>query len=139
MRKPFSGLALALVCLLTGAACGPVALAASGPIRNVTTGQSFDGLQDALSSARDGDAIEVSGGPYVGNFLIERTMVPMAITTTISMKRRRALPTQTATAFPRPGAPLTAEPRSTTIRSMRPRWQGFPPRHDCDPKASGAP
>ncbi|MBC7311356.1 MAG: right-handed parallel beta-helix repeat-containing protein [Rhizobium sp.] len=75
MRKPFLGLALALVCLLTGAACGPVALAASGAIRNVTTGESFDGLQDALSSARDGDAIEVSGGPHMGNFLIERRVM----------------------------------------------------------------
>ena len=44
-------------------------------IRNVTTGESFDGLQDALSSARDGDAIEVSGGPYMGNFLIERRVI----------------------------------------------------------------
>lgn len=75
MRKPLSGLALALVCLLAGAACGSIALAASGAIRNVTTGESFDGLQDALSSARDGDAIEVSGGPYMGNFLIERRVI----------------------------------------------------------------
>ena len=71
MRQPYLGFFLALVGLLAGAVCGPAALAASGAIRNGTTGETFDGLQEALSRARDGDAIEVSGGPHIGTFLVE--------------------------------------------------------------------
>lgn len=71
MRRPYKGLFLAFLGLLASAVCGPAALAASGAIRNETTGETFEGLQDALSSARDGDAIEVGGGPYTGNFLVE--------------------------------------------------------------------
>lgn len=71
MRQLALGLILGLAGLLASATCGPMLLAASGAIRNLTTGAAFDGLQDALSSARDGDAIELTGGPYTGNFLIE--------------------------------------------------------------------
>lgn len=71
MRQLALGLILGLAGLLASVTCGPMPLAASGTIRNLTTGEAFDGLQDALSSARDGDTIELSGGPYTGNFLIE--------------------------------------------------------------------
>lgn len=70
MRRFFYGMAIAIGILL--AVGGIRTEAAVGTIRNATTGAAFENLQDALAAARDGDAIEISGGPYLGNFVIDR-------------------------------------------------------------------
>ncbi|MBW8282379.1 MAG: right-handed parallel beta-helix repeat-containing protein [Rhizobium sp.] len=73
MRRFFHGMAIAIgVFLAVGGTRDDVAEAATGPIRNATTGAAFEKLKDALSAAGDGDTIEISGGPYFGNFVIDR-------------------------------------------------------------------
>ena len=73
MRRFFHGMAIAIgVLLAIGGTHDEAAEAAMGAIRNSTTGAAFEKLQDALSSARDGDMIEISGGSYFGNFTIDR-------------------------------------------------------------------
>ncbi len=73
MRRFFYGMAVAVgILFIVGSTRDEAAEAAVGTILNATTGAAFERLQDALSAARDGDAIEISGGPYLGNFVIDR-------------------------------------------------------------------
>ena len=60
-----------LVCGLLSAA--RTALAAD-VIRNVTQGTAHDHLNEALTAARDGDNIEISGGPHLGQFVVPRRL-----------------------------------------------------------------
>ncbi len=45
---------------------------AAATVRNLTQQTSHDDLAYALGATRDGDVVELSGGPFVGNFVIER-------------------------------------------------------------------
>jgi parallel beta-helix repeat protein len=53
---------------------------AGAAIRNVATDRSFDTLGEALAAARDNETIEISGGPYVGNFIIDKTITLRGVT-----------------------------------------------------------
>ncbi|MFZ2100811.1 MAG: right-handed parallel beta-helix repeat-containing protein [Oricola sp.] len=47
---------------------------ASADILNATTGRSYEALAEALSAAENGQTIEISGGPFAGNFTISKTI-----------------------------------------------------------------
>jgi parallel beta-helix repeat protein len=51
--------------------CAPAADAA-GTVRNLTQQTSHDDLATALGATRDGDVVELSGGPFVGSFVVGR-------------------------------------------------------------------
>lgn len=45
---------------------------AAAAIRNLTQQTSYEDLATALGATRDGDVVELSGGPFVGSFVVER-------------------------------------------------------------------
>ena len=61
-----------LVCGLVSATA--LAGLAGDTIRNVTQGTPHEQLSDAIQAARDGDTIEISGGPHLGQFVVPRRL-----------------------------------------------------------------
>lgn len=69
-RLPGARLPVGLFLVVSGLWFVIGAASPADEIRNVTRSSSFNDLAAALAAARDGDTLEVSGGPHVGNFVI---------------------------------------------------------------------
>lgn len=60
--------------LVCGLLIAPATALAADAIRNVTQGTAHEQFSDALNAARDGDTIEISGGPHLGQFVVPRRL-----------------------------------------------------------------
>lgn len=65
-RRVAASIAAAWLILLAPAAD------AAGVVRNLTQQTSHEDLASALGATRDGDVVELSGGPFLGSFVVER-------------------------------------------------------------------
>lgn len=60
--------------LVCGLLTAPVTALAADAIRNVSQNTAHEQLSEALKAARDGDIIEISGGPHLGQFVVPRRL-----------------------------------------------------------------
>lgn len=73
--NPASRIRGSLGCLF--ATLGGLALGTPLPaetIRNTTQGTAYDHLGEALKASREGDVLEISGGPHPGNFVVDHRL-----------------------------------------------------------------
>lgn len=73
-RNALMALLAAVIAIMGGLPAAMAQSASASAIRNATTGQSYAKLDEALSAARSGETVEISGGPFPGNFVVDEAI-----------------------------------------------------------------